>query len=335
MHGGSESSAGTRSRRTPAGVCGTPHENDAMGPATAQHVGHERQPNVLCGRSQPAPSDRAADRAVGGQRSRAVQALRRGARGRRAHLLAPARNHHRVPRPQRRRQDHDAASVARARDPTAGEALIFGRHYRELEHPVRRVGAVLESTDFDPSRSGRNHLRALALATEIPFGRVEELLELVELQRGRRPACPDLLARNAPAARTGGALLGDPELLLLDEPANGLDPAGVHWLRGFLRQFADRGGTVLVSSHVLAEVAQTVDAALIINRRTARRDRRLDELATAPRSLEELYLELTARMPRDAAATLGAAQAAHHPHEPAARAVDGRARRCSSCCCTS
>ena len=178
--------------------------------------------------------------------------------------------------------------------PTAGEALIFGRHYRELEHPARRVGAVLESTDFDPGRSGRNHLRALALATETPFGRVEELLDLVELQAAAdRPVRTYSLGMRQ---RLGlaEALLGDPELLLLDEPANGLDPAGVHWLRGFLRQFADRGGTVLVSSHVLAEVAQTVDAALIINRGRLAATVRLDELDGGALSLEELYLELTA-----------------------------------------
>jgi ABC-2 type transport system ATP-binding protein len=89
-----------------------------------------------------------------------------------------------------------------------------------------------------------------------------------------------------------GALLGDPELLVLDEPANGLDPAGMHWLRGFLRQFADTGRTVLISSHVLAEVAQTVDSVLIINRGRLVAERRIDELPD-PRALEALYLELT------------------------------------------
>jgi ABC-2 type transport system ATP-binding protein len=91
-----------------------------------------------------------------------------------------------------------------------------------------------------------------------------------------------------------GALLGDPDLLLLDEPANGLDPAGVHWLRGFLRQFADAGRTVLVSSHVLAEVAQTVDAVLILNRGRLSASVGLDELADDARSLEDLYLGMTA-----------------------------------------
>jgi ABC-2 type transport system ATP-binding protein len=181
--------------------------------------------------------------------------------------------------------------------PTTGDALVFGRRYQELEHPARRVGAVLESGDFDPGRSGRNHLRALALATSIPRSRVEELLELVELQAAAdRPVRTYSLGMRQ---RLGlaGALLGDPELLLLDEPANGLDPAGVRWLRGFLRQFADQGRTVLISSHVLAEIAQTADQVLIIDHGRLITTMRLDQLAASARSLEDLYLELTAKEP--------------------------------------
>jgi ABC-2 type transport system ATP-binding protein len=179
--------------------------------------------------------------------------------------------------------------------PTAGEALVFGRRYQELESPMGRVGAVLESGDFDPGRSGRNHLRALALAAQIPDGRVREMLELVELNAAAdRPVRTYSLGMRQRLA-LASALLGDPELLLLDEPANGLDPAGVHWLRGFLRQFAEQGRTVLVSSHVLAEVAQTVDAALIINRGRLVATVALNDLADGARSLEELYLGLTAQ----------------------------------------
>jgi ABC-2 type transport system ATP-binding protein len=177
--------------------------------------------------------------------------------------------------------------------PTAGEALVFGRRYRELDSPARRVGAVLESNDFHPGRSGRDHLRALALAAEIPRGRVEEVLELVELGpvADRRVRTYSLGMRQ----RLGlaGALLGDPELLILDEPANGLDPAGVHWLRGFLRGFAEQGRTVLVSSHVLAEVAQTVDQILIIDRGRLLATGSLDDLTERGRTLEDVYLELT------------------------------------------
>jgi len=177
--------------------------------------------------------------------------------------------------------------------PTAGEALVFGRRYCELEDPPRRVGAVLESNDFHPGRSGRDHLRMLALAARIGGDRVEEVLELVELERaaGRRVKTYSLGMRQ----RLGlaAALLGDPELLILDEPANGLDPAGVHWLRRFLRGFAERGRTVLVSSHILAEVAQTVDQIVIIDRGRLRVSGTLAELTERGRTLEQVYLELT------------------------------------------
>ncbi len=179
-------------------------------------------------------------------------------------------------------------------EPTAGEALVFGRRYRELDSPARRVGAVLESNDFHPGRSGRDHLRALALAAEIPRARVEEVLELVELEpvAARRVKSYSLGMRQ----RLGlaGALLGDPELLILDEPANGLDPAGVHWLRGFLRRFAEQGRTVLVASHVLAEVAQTVDQVVIIDHGRLLTTGPLADLTERGRTLEDVYLELTA-----------------------------------------
>jgi ABC-2 type transport system ATP-binding protein len=180
---------------------------------------------------------------------------------------------------------------------TAGEALVFGRRYRELEQPARCVGAVLESNDFHPGRSGRDHLRALAIAAEIPPSRIAEVLELVELsdKADRRVRTYSLGMRQ----RLGlaAALLGDPELLVLDEPANGLDPVGVHWLRGFLRRFAERGGSVLVSSHVLAEVAQAVDQVVIIDRGRLLANARLDELTSSGQTLEQVYLAVTARGP--------------------------------------
>ena len=149
--------------------------------------------------------------------------------------------------------------------PTSGQALVFGRPYAALERPALAVGAVLEATDFHPGRSGRDHLRTLAQAAGLPDSRVDEVLREVELASasGRRVKGYSLGMRQ----RLGlaGALLGDPELLILDEPANGLDPEGVRWLRDFLRAFASQGRTVLISSHALAEVAQTVDQVLIIN----------------------------------------------------------------------
>jgi ABC-2 type transport system ATP-binding protein len=179
-------------------------------------------------------------------------------------------------------------------EPTAGEARLFGRRYRELEQPIRRVGAVLESADFHPARSGRNHLRTLALAVGLPLSRVEDVLELVELSgaAARRVRTYSLGMRQ----RLGlaAALLGDPELLILDEPANGLDPAGVYWLRNFLQTLALQGRTVLVSSHVLAEVAQTVDQVLIIHHGRLLASGRLAELTGGNRTLEDVYLDLTA-----------------------------------------
>jgi ABC-2 type transport system ATP-binding protein len=179
--------------------------------------------------------------------------------------------------------------------PTGGKALVFGRRYRDLERPLRRIGAVLESNDFDPGRSGRDHLRALAIAAEIAQSRVDEVLEQVQLtpKNARRRVKTYSLGMRQ---RLGlaAALLGDPDLLILDEPTNGLDPAGVHWLRGFLRGFADAGRTVLVSSHLLAEVAQVVDQVLIINGGRLVATARLDELTGGGQTLEEVYLGLTA-----------------------------------------
>jgi ABC-2 type transport system ATP-binding protein len=182
-------------------------------------------------------------------------------------------------------------------EPTAGEAHLFGRCYRDLEDPIRKVGAVLESDDFDPGRSGRNHLRTLALATGIRYERVEGLLGLVELERAAdRPVRTYSLGMRQ---RLGlaAALLGDPELLLLDEPANGLDPAGIAWLRGFLHRLAADGRTVLVSSHALAEVAQTVQRAIVISGGRLAGTLELDELKDGARSLEAAYLELTEALP--------------------------------------
>jgi ABC-2 type transport system ATP-binding protein len=178
-------------------------------------------------------------------------------------------------------------------EPTAGEALVFGRRFRELEHPAGRVGAVLESNDFHPARSGRDHLRALAIAAGLAPVRVEDVLELVELAAAaRRPTRAYSLGMRQRLA-LAGALLGEPALLVLDEPANGLDPAGMHWLRRFLRAFAADGGTVLVSSHGLAELAQTVDALVIIDRGRLVATGTLDELTAGGRSLEDVYLALT------------------------------------------
>jgi ABC-2 type transport system ATP-binding protein len=150
-------------------------------------------------------------------------------------------------------------------EPTSGHATIFGQPYDQLATPALRVGAVLEATDFHPGRSGRDHLRMLSRAVGLPDSRVDEVLSLVELQDAAKRRVKGYSLGMRQRLGLASALLGDPDLLVLDEPANGLDPEGVRWLRDFLRDFASGGRTVLVSSHVLAEVAQTVDQVLIIN----------------------------------------------------------------------
>jgi ABC-2 type transport system ATP-binding protein len=149
--------------------------------------------------------------------------------------------------------------------PTAGSATIAGRRYAELDRPAQAVGALLDGDDLHPGRSGRNHLRVIARAAGIAPARVDELLELVDLKgvADRRAGGYSMGMRQ----RLGlaAALLGDPEVLILDEPANGLDPQGIRWLRNFLRSQANQGRAILVSSHVLAEVSQIADEVVVIN----------------------------------------------------------------------
>ena len=148
--------------------------------------------------------------------------------------------------------------------PTAGRALVDGIGYLSLPDPVRTVGAALEASSFHPGRSGRNHLRVVCSAAGLPDARADEVLEAVGLaEAGRRRVVEYSLGMRQRLA-LATALLGDPGALVLDEPANGLDPEGIAWLRGYLRERAARGGTVLVSSHVLSEVQQTVDDVVII-----------------------------------------------------------------------
>jgi ABC-2 type transport system ATP-binding protein len=150
--------------------------------------------------------------------------------------------------------------------PTGGEALVEGVPYPKLADPARTVGAVLEASSYHPSRTGRNHLRVLATAAGIPLARVDETLAQVELSGAARKRVKTYSLGMRQRLSVAAALLGDPRLLLLDEPANGLDPEGIRWLRNFLRSFADGGGTVFISSHVLAEVAQLADEVVIIHK---------------------------------------------------------------------
>jgi ABC-2 type transport system ATP-binding protein len=151
-------------------------------------------------------------------------------------------------------------------NPTSGSASVLGQKFTTLADPAHTVGAVLDGGMLHPGRTGRNHLRALARAAGVPDARTDELLELVALTpaKNRRAGGYSLGMRQ----RLGlaAALLGDPKVLVLDEPANGLDPQGIRWLRDFLKQLAGEGRAVLVSSHVLAEVSQTADDVVVINR---------------------------------------------------------------------
>ena len=147
---------------------------------------------------------------------------------------------------------------------TAGTATFDGRRYDELEAPVRRVGAVLDSGGFAPGRSARDHLRVMCMAAQLPDARADEVLRQVGLSEAGRRRVGGFSLGMKQRLGLAAALLGDPEILVLDEPTNGLDPEGVHWLREFLRSSAEQGRTVLVSSHLLSEVVQTVDDVVII-----------------------------------------------------------------------
>ncbi len=178
--------------------------------------------------------------------------------------------------------------------PTEGTATIHGHRYRDLPAPLHAVGAALESSSAYPGRTARSHLRIAALAGDAAGARVDEVLGLVDLAdaAGRRVGQFSLGMRQRLALAT--ALLCDPEILILDEPANGLDPEGVRWLRQLLQRLAADGRTVLVSSHILAEVAQTVDAVVILDHGRLVTQSTVAELTAGSGSLEDAFLRLTA-----------------------------------------
>jgi ABC-2 type transport system ATP-binding protein len=157
-------------------------------------------------------------------------------------------------------------SVARIRTAEVGEASIGGHRYVSLPAPADRVGAALDATSFHPVRSGRNHLRVYCKVGGYPLRRADEVLDLVGLGDAGRRAVRGYSLGMRQRLALAAALLGDPLVLVLDEPANGLDPEGIAWMRQLLREFAGQGRTVLVSSHVLSEVQQLVDHVVIINR---------------------------------------------------------------------
>nr|WP_073259034.1 ATP-binding cassette domain-containing protein [Cryptosporangium aurantiacum] len=181
--------------------------------------------------------------------------------------------------------------------PSGGRVLIDGVRYRELEYPLRRIGALLEGSTAHPGRSARHHLRWLAQTNRIPARRVDDVLGQVGLDgvAGRRVR--EFSLGMTQRLGIAAALLGDPPVLLFDEPTNGLDPEGIRWLRTLLKGFAAEGRTVLVSSHLMSEMALTADHLLVVSRGRLLADSTLaDFVAAHPAgSLEDAFLDLTGR----------------------------------------
>jgi ABC-2 type transport system ATP-binding protein len=178
--------------------------------------------------------------------------------------------------------------------PQAGRALIDGRRYADLERPLTVAGALLDGSGAHRSRTARAHLRWMAASNGLPKGRVDEVLELVGLapEAGKRAGKYSLgMSRRLGLA---AALLGDPPVLILDEPVNGLDPAGIRWMRAFLRDSAAEGRTVLLSSHLMGELAETADDVVIIDHGTVVADGTLAEVVGEHATLEDAFLARTA-----------------------------------------
>ena len=175
---------------------------------------------------------------------------------------------------------------------TSGQALIDGRRYRDLRYPLRTVGALLDGAGPVPERRAIDHLSWVARSNRIPRGRVREVLDLVGLGDAARQRVKKYSLGMRQRLGIAGALLGEPEILVLDEPVNGLDPAGVRWVRTFLREYADSGRTVLVSSHLMTEMADTADTVVIINRGRIVGQGSLAEVTAGHGSLEAAFFAL-------------------------------------------
>ena len=177
--------------------------------------------------------------------------------------------------------------------PGHGEALIGGVRYADLKRPLQTVGALLDAGAFHPGRSGRAHLSALAASNDLPGSRVEHVLRVVGLSEAasRRAGTYSLGMRQRLGVAV--ALLGDPGVLLLDEPVNGLDPEGIRWIRDLLRGLAAEGRTVFVSSHLIAEMALTADRLVVIGRGRLLADTTVAEMSAGSASLEDAFFRLT------------------------------------------
>jgi ABC-2 type transport system ATP-binding protein len=177
--------------------------------------------------------------------------------------------------------------------PDAGGATVNGKAYRELRRPLREVGAMLETRSFHPGRSARAHLGALAVSNAIPERRVEEVLRLVGIEAVARRRAGKLSLGMAQRLGIAVALLGDPGIVILDEPVNGLDPEGIRWIRAMLKSLAAEGRTVLISSHLISEVAATADELIVIGQGRLLAQTTVTELAATAGSLEDAFFRLT------------------------------------------
>jgi ABC-2 type transport system ATP-binding protein len=177
--------------------------------------------------------------------------------------------------------------------PDAGQALIGGRRYHDFRWPSRECGALLEARAFHPGRSARDHLTALAASNAIPRARVDEVLGTVGLHTAGRRRAGTFSLGMAQRLGIATALLGDPPVLLFDEPTNGLDPAGIRWIRGLMKSLAEEGRAVFVSSHLIDEVARIADHVLVIGAGRLLADASVTEMAARGSSLEESFLGLT------------------------------------------
>jgi ABC-2 type transport system ATP-binding protein len=177
--------------------------------------------------------------------------------------------------------------------PDRGTARIGGRQYRELGWPLREVGALLEAKAFHPGRSARAHLSALAAGNGIPASRVEEVLDLVGLESAAHRRAGKFSLGMAQRLGIAAALLGDPGVLVLDEPVNGLDPEGIRWIRTLMKSLAAEGRIVFVSSHLISEMALTADRLIVIGAGRLLADTTVVELSSRSASLEDAFLDLT------------------------------------------
>jgi ABC-2 type transport system ATP-binding protein len=165
--------------------------------------------------------------------------------------------------------------------PTSGTATVLGRPYRELSQPMRRVGALIDPRARHGGRTAYRHLMALAQSNGLPRGRVDEVIDLVGLEAVADDRVRGFSLGMGQRLGIAAALLGDPDVLLLDEPVNGLDPEGIRWVRGLLRELADEGRTVLVSSHLMSEMEDTADHLVVLGRGRLLADVPMEELLGA------------------------------------------------------